>query len=169
MLAFLAGLDLYPLHLLRYITLRAGAATATACVFALWFGPAIVSVLLPLLRRGPWARAGWLQWLTRRRAVFLTATIMAALFSAHLTNVYVWLGLAVIIVLAYLGLFDDDPKLAFALVGAAAFGSAVYIAGNAILANYLDMRYVPGLGELAVVCGAIIGAGLPMLWAEERA
>ncbi|ADY73254.1 Phospho-N-acetylmuramoyl-pentapeptide-transferase [Desulfurobacterium thermolithotrophum DSM 11699] len=39
-----------------------------------------------------------------------------------------------------------------------------YIAGNVKLATYLNLPYVPGAGELAIVCAAIIGASLVFLW-----
>ncbi|HEX8960419.1 MAG TPA: phospho-N-acetylmuramoyl-pentapeptide-transferase [Geobacteraceae bacterium] len=39
-----------------------------------------------------------------------------------------------------------------------------YIAGNAKLSAYLQIPYVPGCGELAVLCGAMVGAGLGFLW-----
>lgn len=39
-----------------------------------------------------------------------------------------------------------------------------YLAGNAKLAAYLAIPYVPGAGELTVFCSAIIGAGLGFLW-----
>jgi phospho-N-acetylmuramoyl-pentapeptide-transferase len=39
-----------------------------------------------------------------------------------------------------------------------------WAAGNAIFATYLGINFVPGAGELAVVCGAFIGAGLGFLW-----
>ena len=39
-----------------------------------------------------------------------------------------------------------------------------YIAGNAKLSNYLQIPYVPGAGELAILCGAMVGAGLGFLW-----
>ncbi|MFN7140711.1 MAG: phospho-N-acetylmuramoyl-pentapeptide-transferase [Limisphaerales bacterium] len=39
-----------------------------------------------------------------------------------------------------------------------------YVAGNAILANYLQISFVPGAGELSVFCAAMIGAGLGFLW-----
>jgi phospho-N-acetylmuramoyl-pentapeptide-transferase len=47
---------------------------------------------------------------------------------------------------------------------AASFGVIAYLAGNAVFANYLQINFVPGTGELAVVCGAVIGAGLGFLW-----
>ena len=39
-----------------------------------------------------------------------------------------------------------------------------YLAGNAIFAGYLGIPHVPGTGELAVFCGAIVGASLGFLW-----
>lgn len=39
-----------------------------------------------------------------------------------------------------------------------------YIAGHLQLAQYLQVAYVPGSGELCVVCGAMLGAGMGFLW-----
>ena len=44
------------------------------------------------------------------------------------------------------------------------FGFISYLVGNAIFANYLQIHHIPGAGELAVICGAVIGAGLGFLW-----
>ncbi len=38
------------------------------------------------------------------------------------------------------------------------------LVGNAVFADYLQIHYVAGTGELAVLCGAILGAGLGFLW-----
>jgi phospho-N-acetylmuramoyl-pentapeptide-transferase len=46
----------------------------------------------------------------------------------------------------------------------AALGVFAYVSGNAVFAKYLQFPYIPGTGELAVVCGAIAGAGLGFLW-----
>lgn len=40
----------------------------------------------------------------------------------------------------------------------------VYVAGNFKLAEYLQVAYVPGVGEVTVFCGALVGAGLGFLW-----
>lgn len=48
-----------------------------------------------------------------------------------------------------------------------AFGTFIifaYVAGNVKFANYLQIIYVPGAGELAIFCGALVGAGLGFLW-----
>ncbi|MDD3471382.1 MAG: phospho-N-acetylmuramoyl-pentapeptide-transferase [Syntrophaceae bacterium] len=39
-----------------------------------------------------------------------------------------------------------------------------YISGHLKLAQYLQVPYVPGSGELCVVCGAMLGAGMGFLW-----
>ena len=46
----------------------------------------------------------------------------------------------------------------------AAFGLLSYIAGNAIFSDYLFIQHVPGAGELAVFCAALLGATLGFLW-----
>ncbi len=45
--------------------------------------------------------------------------------------------------------------------GLAAFA---YVAGNVRFADYLGVPYVPGVGEICIVCAAIAGAGLGFLW-----
>ena len=49
------------------------------------------------------------------------------------------------------------------MVGSA-LGIFAYVSGNAVFAKYLQFPYIPGAGELAVICGAIAGAGLGFLW-----
>jgi phospho-N-acetylmuramoyl-pentapeptide-transferase len=49
------------------------------------------------------------------------------------------------------------------MVGSA-LGIFAYVAGNAVFSKYLSVPYVPGAGELAVICGALAGAGLGFLW-----
>jgi len=49
------------------------------------------------------------------------------------------------------------------LVGGA-LGIFAYVSGHSQIASYLLIDYLPGVGELAVFCGAIVGAGLGFLW-----
>src|SRR6185295_3542233 len=49
------------------------------------------------------------------------------------------------------------------LVGSA-LGIFAYVAGHALFSKYLGLPYIPGAGELAVICGALSGAGLGFLW-----
>jgi phospho-N-acetylmuramoyl-pentapeptide-transferase len=50
------------------------------------------------------------------------------------------------------------------MIASASFGLISYLVGHAIFANYLQVHFVPGAGELAVLCAALIGAGLGFLW-----
>ena len=58
----------------------------------------------------------------------------------------------------------DGLAIGPVMIAAAAFVGISYLAGNAVFADYLQIHYVPGTGELAVICGAVIGAGLGFLW-----
>jgi phospho-N-acetylmuramoyl-pentapeptide-transferase len=58
----------------------------------------------------------------------------------------------------------DGLAIVPVMIAAASFGIIAYLAGNAVFANYLQINFVPGTGELAVILGAVIGAGLGFLW-----
>jgi len=58
----------------------------------------------------------------------------------------------------------DGLAIVPVMIASTAFGIIAYLAGNAIFSGYLGINFVPGAGELAVVCGAMIGAGLGFLW-----
>jgi phospho-N-acetylmuramoyl-pentapeptide-transferase len=63
-------------------------------------------------------------------------------------------------------LTDGIDGLAIGLVAIAvlANGALVYISGHKGLAQYLQVLYLPGTGELTVFCGAMLGASLGFLW-----
>ena len=50
------------------------------------------------------------------------------------------------------------------MITAACFGVISYLVGNAVFAEYLHIPLVKDSGELAVFCGALVGAGLGFLW-----
>lgn len=58
----------------------------------------------------------------------------------------------------------DGLAIVPVMIAAASFGMIAYLAGNAVFSDYLQIRYVPGTGELAVLCGGVLGAGLGFLW-----
>jgi phospho-N-acetylmuramoyl-pentapeptide-transferase len=58
----------------------------------------------------------------------------------------------------------DGLAIVPVMIAAASFGMIAYLAGNAVFADYLNIHYVAGTGELAVLCGAVLGAGLGFLW-----
>ncbi|UDL94815.1 MULTISPECIES: phospho-N-acetylmuramoyl-pentapeptide-transferase [Lichenihabitans] len=58
----------------------------------------------------------------------------------------------------------DGLAIVPVMVAAATFGLIAYFAGNFLFATYLGINHVPQTGELAVVAGAVIGAGIGFLW-----
>ncbi len=58
----------------------------------------------------------------------------------------------------------DGLAIVPVMIAAASFGLIVYLVGHAVFASYLQLHYVRGVGELAVLTGAILGAGLGFLW-----
>ena len=58
----------------------------------------------------------------------------------------------------------DGLAIGSTLIAAATYAIFTYIAGNSIVAGYLQVPYVRGVGEVAVFCGALVGASLGFLW-----
>ncbi|NOZ32371.1 MAG: phospho-N-acetylmuramoyl-pentapeptide-transferase [Alphaproteobacteria bacterium] len=58
----------------------------------------------------------------------------------------------------------DGLAIVPVMIAAGSFGLIAYLVGNDVFANYLLINEVPGTGELAVLTGAMIGAGLGFLW-----
>jgi phospho-N-acetylmuramoyl-pentapeptide-transferase len=85
------------------------------------------------------------------------------------------LGTAVGLVLATLAIVGSSNAVNFTdgldglaigctLIVSIVFLVLTYVAGNFRAASYLQVPYVPGAGELTVICAAMIGAGLGFLW-----
>ena len=100
--------------------------------------------------------------------------VETTLFVPFFKSIAVPLGLG-FVVLSYLmivgmsnavNLTDGLDGLAImpAVMVGAALGLIAYVAGNTEFSSYLQIPYVAGAGELAVFCGALIGAGLGFLW-----
>ncbi|MGV6858855.1 MAG: phospho-N-acetylmuramoyl-pentapeptide-transferase [bacterium] len=58
---------------------------------------------------------------------------------------------------------DGLAILPTVLVGGA-LGAIAYFTGHVKFAEYLNIPYIPGVGELAIFCGTMVGAGLGFLW-----
>lgn len=58
----------------------------------------------------------------------------------------------------------DGLAIGPVMTTAAALGAVSYAVGHAGIANYLNIPYVPYAGDLAILCFAIVGAGLGFLW-----
>ena len=249
----------HALNLVRYISFRAGAASATALLIGLLLGPKFISWLRVRQGKGQPIREDGIQRHIVEKAgtptmgglMFLAGITVATLLWADLTNIYIWVVLAVTLAFGGLGFLDDYAKVtkqttagisgrmrlaveasiaviavlvmiklgqpspegasfstsvafpifkrallnlswfylafgAFIIVGAsnavnftdgldglatvpvmiaaATFGLIAYLTGNFKFADYLQLHFVPGAGELAVICAAIVGSGLGFLW-----
>ncbi len=58
----------------------------------------------------------------------------------------------------------DGLAIGPVVINAGTYMIFTYLAGNAKLSGYLQIPYVPGSGELCILCGAMVGAGLGFLW-----
>ncbi len=99
------------------------------------------------------------------------ATSLAVPFFKDLLIDFGWLFIAVAALVMVgasnaVNLTDGLDGLAIGpvIIAASTFAMITYLVGNAVFANYLQINFVPGAGELAVYCGALVGAGLGFLW-----
>lgn len=88
--------------------------------------------------------ANWLRWLVYALAIILI--IVAVSNAANLTD-----GI-------------DGLATGTSAISGAALGILAYVSGNVIYSNYLNIMYIPNLGELTVFIGAFIGATVGFLW-----
>jgi len=58
----------------------------------------------------------------------------------------------------------DGLAIVPVMIAAGTFALITYVTGNSIFAGYLQIQYIAGAGELAVLCGALVGAALGFLW-----
>ena len=58
----------------------------------------------------------------------------------------------------------DGLAIVPVMIVAGVFALIAYLVGNTVFANYLQINHVPGTGEIAVFCGALVGGGLGFLW-----
>jgi phospho-N-acetylmuramoyl-pentapeptide-transferase len=58
----------------------------------------------------------------------------------------------------------DGLAIVPVMIAAASFAAISWVVGNFVFAEYLQLNYVAGAGELTVLCAAILGAGLGFLW-----
>lgn len=248
---------LYSLHdyysffnVFRYITLRTVYAVITALILCLMIGPYMIELLKKyqigqsVRSDGPSSHFTKAGTPTMGGVLILTIVVLATIAWADLSNIYVWLVLAVLVGFGLIGFIDDYlkvvrkkseglrgkykftlqiaiatlvaialyylpaystvlsvpffkdfhpdlgwlyiPFVIFIIVGTSnavnltdgldglAIGPVIvvtlvytiitYVAGHAKIANYLLIPFINGSGELAILCGAVFGAGLGFLW-----
>jgi phospho-N-acetylmuramoyl-pentapeptide-transferase len=127
---------------------------------------------------GGWARMG-LEIVVAVIAAFIimelsTEELAGKLAMPFFKTALIDLGMAFVLVGAFIivgagnsvNLTDGLDGLAIVpvMIAAATFGLISYLIGNYKFAQYLQIHHVAGTGELAVICGALIGAGLGFLW-----
>jgi phospho-N-acetylmuramoyl-pentapeptide-transferase len=127
---------------------------------------------------GGWARMG-LEIVVGVIAAFIimelsTEELAGKLAMPFFKTTLIDLGLAFVFVGAFIivgagnsvNLTDGLDGLAIVpvMIAAATFGLIAYLIGNFRFAQYLQIHHVAGTGELAIICGALIGAGLGFLW-----
>jgi phospho-N-acetylmuramoyl-pentapeptide-transferase len=115
------------------------AVAATAAIVHVSQEPLATSLTIPFFK-GTLINLGWLYIL------FGAFIIVGAGNAVNLTD-----GL-------------DGLAIVPVMIAAATFGFISYLVGNALFADYLQIHFVAGTGELAVICGALVGAGLGFLW-----
>lgn len=85
---------------------------------------------------------------------------------------YTWI-LYVLVVVFIITAVSNGANITDGIDGLAAGSSAImvltlgvltYIGGNIVFAEYLDLMYIPGIGELVVFIGALLGACIGFLW-----
>src|SRR6185503_14575682 len=147
--------DVRLFNVFQYITLRSVLACLTALAISLILGPYVIRKLTAYKIGQAVRDDGPKSHLTKAG----TPTMGAAGFVVLSYFVIVGTSNAV-------NLTDGLDGLAImptVMVGGA-LGIFAYVAGNAVFSKYLGLPYIAGAGELAVICGAIVGAGLGFLW-----
>jgi phospho-N-acetylmuramoyl-pentapeptide-transferase len=58
----------------------------------------------------------------------------------------------------------DGLAIVPVIIAASCFALIAYLVGNVNFSSYLQLNYVPGVGEISILLGALLGAGLGFLW-----
>ena len=58
----------------------------------------------------------------------------------------------------------DGLAIVPVMIAAGSYALIAYLVGNFVFSEYLQLHFVKGTGELAIICGALVGAGLGFLW-----
>ncbi len=109
-------------------------------------------------------------WMLSHLPITLQTTLAVPFFKDMLLNFgWMFVLFAVFVMVGSsnaVNLTDGLDGLAIVpvMIASGVFGIIAYLSGNTIFSNYLQLHYVPGAGELAVLCGSLVGSGLGFLW-----
>ena len=110
----------------------------------------------------------WLVWLARQgRYTTQFSFPFFKNWTPDLGSLYVpWAMLVIVGAANAVNLTDglDGLAIGSSMIASATYTILAYIAGHAKVAGYLDVPNVKGVGELAVICGSLVGASLGFLW-----
>ncbi len=114
-------------------------AAATACIIYILPGSIDTHVAIPFFKHF-FINLGWF---------FIPWAIVVMVGASNAVNITDGLdGLAIVPI----------------AIVAGCFGLISYLSGNAVFANYLQIPFVAGTGELGILCAALVGGGLGFLW-----
>jgi phospho-N-acetylmuramoyl-pentapeptide-transferase len=87
----------------------------------------------------------------------------------HPTIGWLYVPAAVIFIVGFsnaVNLTDGLDGLAIGptMITSGVIGLFSYVVGNSVIANYLELKHVPGAGTLAIFCSSLMGSGLGFLW-----
>jgi len=109
-------------------------------------------------------------WIMRNLPPELRTVVAVPFFKDTLIDFgWVFVAFAVLVMVGAsnaVNLTDGLDGLAIVpvMIAAGVFALIAYLVGHSVFANYLQIHHVKGTGELAIFCGAIVGAGLGFLW-----
>ena len=109
-------------------------------------------------------------WIMRHLPSDLATTLAIPFLKNVLIDLgWMFLVLAVLVIVGAsnaVNLTDGLDGLAIVpvMIASGVFALIAYLTGHSVFAGYLQIHHVAGAGELAVFCGALVGAGLGFLW-----
>jgi phospho-N-acetylmuramoyl-pentapeptide-transferase len=113
------------------------------------------------------AAAGWAAW---TQPAGLSMALAFPVFKDALLNLgFLYFPFAMLVIVGAanaVNLTDGLDGLAImpVMIAAGSLGFIAYVVGRTDFTDYLQLHYVPGTGEIAVFCAALMGAGLGFLW-----
>ncbi len=143
-----------PFNVFRYITVRTVYASLTAMFLAFVFGPWLIRKLRELQigqyirEEGPQNHQKKAGTPTMGGVLIVLSTVVPTLLWADLSNGFVLLALFALLAFAAIGFIDDYAKVSKQ--------RNLGLSSNYRWATYLEIQYIPRVGELTVLCGAFV-------------